>query len=154
MQRGDQVHRRSGPLGDLHFSRILSVEVGSGVHAETMTERNQRIRSSRGESSYDVLTLVTASGPWRSPESSWPLGRTLSEQRDGIQRLLDASAPETYRGWTGEKVTLIVATVFFAPVGFILLGLVLRLLIPRSVSNEQVVAALQGVASRLRQLPK
>ena len=155
------IHRRMYgviPLGDVHVSRIVSVDVKSGVHSESMADRARRLRLGGSESSYEVLQLGRADGTrWESPESVSPLGRTLWQQSEGIQHLLDASSPETYRGWTAEKVTLIVATVFWAPVGFILLGLVLRLLIPRSISNEQVVAALQGVADRLkasRELPK
>ena len=152
------VHRRMYgviPRGDIRISRITSVDVRSGVHSETMAERSRRLRIGGSESSYEVLLLASADGTrWQSPESSWPMGRTVSDHRQGIQELLDATSPGTYRGWTAEKVTLTIALVFWAPVGFILLGLVLRLLIPRSITNEQVVAALQGVASRLRQMPK
>jgi hypothetical protein len=147
------VHRRMYgfiPLADLHFSRILSVEVKSGVHSETMSERSQRILAGRSESSWEALALACADGTrWQSPESSWPLGQTPSDHRLGIQGLLDSDSPGTYRGWTGEKVTLIVAVAFFIPAGFILLGLILRLVIPRSFVEEQL-SALEALAANRR----
>jgi hypothetical protein len=147
------VHRRMYgfiPLADLHFKRILSVEVKSGVHSETMTERSDRIRAGRAASSYEALALGCADGTrWQSPESSWPLGQTPSDHRLGIQGLLDSDSPGTYRGWTGEKVTLIVALAFWVPTGFILLGLILRLVLPRSFV-EEALPALQAAAARHR----
>jgi hypothetical protein len=147
------VHRRMYgfiPLADLHFSRILSVEVKSGVHSETMTERSQRIRAGRSESSWEALALGCADGTrWQSPESSWPLGQTSSDHRLGIQGLLDSDSPGTYRGWTGEKVTLLVALAFLIPAGLLLLGLALRLAIPRSVMEEKV-SALEAYAAERR----
>ena len=144
------VHRRMYgliPLGDLRFSRILSVEVTSGVHSETMAERARRLRFGSDESSWEALLLSCADGTrWQSPESSWPLGQSLSSHREGIQNLIDASAPGTYHGWTAEKVTLTIMLAFLAPAGFILLGLVLRLVTPRSF-----VAALEAAATRARQ---
>jgi len=148
------VHRRMYgviPLGDLHFSRILSVDVHSGVHSETMAERARRLRIGGEESSYEVLELACADGTrWQSPQSSLPLGQTLGDHRVGIQGLLDASAPETYRGWTADKVTLIIATVFWAPLGFILLGLVLRLVTPRWAVEALFAAAERARAKRLQ----
>jgi hypothetical protein len=150
------VHRRMYgfiPLGDLRFTRILSVDVKTGVHSETMSERSQRIRAGRKESSWEALALVCADGTnWQSPESSWPLGKTPSDHRLGIQGLLDSDSPGTYRGWTGEKVTLIVSLAFLIPTGLLLLGLVLRLLIPRSFVEESV-SALEAAAARRRQAP-
>jgi hypothetical protein len=144
------VHRRMYgviPLGDLHFSRIQSAEVKSGLHSETMAERSRRFRIGGQQSSYEVLRLACADGTrWDSPESSWPMGQTLSDHRAGIQALLDADSPWTYRGWTGEKVTLIIAVVFFAPAGFVLLGLVLRLVMPRAA----VEALRQAAEARRR----
>jgi hypothetical protein len=144
------VHRRMYgliPLGDLRFSRIQSVEVSSGVHSETMAERARRLRFGSDESSWEALLLSCADGTrWRSPESSWPLGQTLGTHRAGIQDLIDASAPGTYHGWTAEKVTLTIMLAFLAPAGFILLGLVLRLVTPRSF-----VVALEAAAARARQ---
>jgi hypothetical protein len=148
------VHRRMYgviPLGDLHFSRILSVDVHSGVHSETMAERARRLRIGGEESSYEVLELACADGTrWQSPQSSSPLGQTLWDHRLGIQGLLDASAPETYRGWTADKVTLTIATVFWAPLGFILLGLVLRLVTPRWAVEALFAAAERARAKRLQ----
>jgi len=139
------------PLGDLHFSRILSVEVKSGVHSETMAERARRLRFGSEESSWEALLLVCADGTrWQSPQSSWPLGHTLSQHRQGIQELIEASSPGTYHGWTAEKVTLTIMLAFLLPAGFILLGLVLRLVIPRSFVEKQL-PALQAWAKRRRQ---
>ena len=147
------VHRRMYgfiPLGDLHFSRIVSVEVKSGVHSETMAERTRRLRIGGDESSWEALVLACADGTrWQSPESSSPLGQTLWDHRSGIQRLLDSDSPDTYHGWTGEKVTLTIALVFFIPTGFIFLGLVLRLVLPRSFV-EKTLPALQAAAAALR----
>ena len=147
------VHRRMYgfiPLPDLHFSRILSVDVKLGVHSETMAERSQRIRSGRDESSGETLFLGCADGTrWQSPESSWPLGQTPSDHRLGIQGLLDSDSPGTYRGWTGEKVTLILALAFMIPTGLLLLGLLLRLVIPRAFVEEQL-SALESAAARRR----
>ena len=81
--------------------------------------------------------------------SSWPLGQSLSRHREGIQDLIDASAPGTYHGWTAEKVTLTAMLAFLLPAGFILLGLVLRLVIPRSFVEEQL-SALEATAARRR----
>jgi hypothetical protein len=145
------VHRRMYgfiPLADLHFSRILSVEVKSGAHSETMSERSQRLRLGGQESSWEALLLGCADGTrWQSPESSWPLGQTPSDHRVGIQGLLDSDSPGTYRGWTGEKVTLIVGVAFLIPTGLLLLGLVLRLVIPRSFVEEQL-SSLESPAAR------
>ena len=143
------VHRRMYgfiPLADLHFSRILSVEVKSGTHSQTMAER-----SKRQASSWEALALGCADGTrWQSPESSWPLGQTPSDHRLGIQGLLDSDSPGTYRGWTGEKVTLIIALAFFIPTGLIFLGLLLRLVIPRSFVDEQLSALEARAATRRR----
>jgi hypothetical protein len=148
------VHRRMYgfiPISDLHFSRILSVEVKSGVHSETMTERSQRIRAGRSESSYEALVLGCADGTrWQSSESSWPLGQTPSDHRLGIQGLLDSDSPGSYRGWTGEKVTLIVAVAFLIPAGLLFLGLGLRLVIPRSFVEEQLSTLEAHAAARRR----
>jgi hypothetical protein len=147
------VHRRMYgviPLGDLHVSRIRSAEVKSGVHSETLSERSRRLRLGGQESSYEVLQLACADGTrWESPESSWPMGQTFWDHRAGIQRLLDTDSPDTYRGWTGEKVTLIIAVVFFAPTGFVFLGLVLRLVMPRS-AVEALRRAAEAAAARRR----
>jgi hypothetical protein len=143
------VHRRMYgfiPLGDLRFSRIASVDVKSGVHSETMAERSRRLRIGGDESGYEALVLTLADGTrWQSPESSWPMGQTPSDHRLGIQGLLNSDSPGTYRGWTAEKVTLTIALAFFIPTGFILLGLVLRLITPRSV-----VVALEAAADDAR----
>jgi hypothetical protein len=142
------VHRRMYgfiPLADLHFSRILSVEVRSGTHSQTMAER-----SKRQASSWEALALGCADGTrWQSPESSWPLGQTPSDHRLGIQGLLDSDSPGTYRGWTGEKVTLIIALAFFIPTGLIFLGLILRLVIPRSFVDAKL-SALEAAAEARR----
>ena len=143
------VHRRMYgfiPLADLHFSRILSVEVKTGAHSQTMAER-----SKRSASSWEALALGCADGTrWQSPESSWPLGQTPSDHRMGIQELLDSDSPGTYRGWTGEKVTLIIGVAFFIPAGLILLGLILRLLIPRSFVDARLAALEAAAAARRR----
>jgi hypothetical protein len=148
------VHRRVAgllPVGDLRVTRIQSVEVKTGVHSETTSERRRRLEFGRDESSYERLELVCQDGTrWRSPESSWPLGRPLSEVRAGIQQLLDARSPESYRAWTADKVSLTVALAFLAPAGFILLGLVLRLVVPRSFVEERLVP-LAAAARRRRQ---
>jgi len=148
------VHRRMYgfiPLADLHFSRILSVEVKSGAHSETMSERARRLRIGGEDSSWEALVLGCAVGTrWRSPESSWPLGQTPSDHRLGIQGLLDSDSPGTYRGWTGEKVTLIVAVAFLIPAGLLLLGLVLRLVIPRSFVEKKLSAMEAAAAARRR----
>jgi hypothetical protein len=148
------IHRRMYgfiPLADVHVSRIVSAEVHSGVHSESMADRARRLRMGGQESSYEVLDLAAADGTrWRSPESSSPLGQTLWDHRAGIQGLLDASAPETYRGWTADKVTLTIATVFWAPLGFILLGLVLRLVTPRWAVEALFAAAERARAKRLQ----
>ena len=147
------VHRRMYgviPLADRHVSRIESVDVKSGVHSESMSDRTRRLRLGGQQSSYEILQLATAGGGrWESPESTWPLGQTQSDHRAGIQRLLDASAPETYRGWTAEKVTLTIAIVFWAPLGFVLLGLVLRLVMPRFLVEALFAAADEARARRL-----
>ena len=144
------VHRRMYgliPLGDLRFSRIQSVEVTSGVHSETLAERTRRLRFGSDQTSWEALLLTCADGTrWQSPESSWPLGQTLGTHREGIQELIDASEPGTYHGWTAEKVTLIIMLAFLAPIGFILLGLVLRIVTPRSF-----VTALEAAAARARE---
>jgi hypothetical protein len=148
------VHRRMYgfiPLADLHFSRILSVDVKSGVHSETMAERSRRLRIGGQESSWEALVLGCADGTrWLSPESSWPLGQTPSDHRLGIQGLLDSDSPGTYRGWTGEKVTLIVAVAFLIPAGLILLSLILRLVIPRSFVEAKLSALEAAAAARRR----
>lgn len=145
------VHRRMYgviPLGDLHFTRILSVEVKSGVHSETMADRARRLRLGGDESSYETLLLVCADGTrWQSPQSVSPLGRTLSDHRQGIQELIDASSPATYHGWTAEKVTLTIMVAFLAPVWLILLGLVLRIVMPRAFT-EKWLPAMQAWARR------
>jgi hypothetical protein len=94
------VHRRMYgviPLGDLHFSRIRSVDVHSGAHSETMAERSRRLRLGGRESSYEVLQLTLADGSqWQSPESAArrELARDLSGldgregHADGLPRLL------------------------------------------------------------------
>jgi len=147
------VHRRMYgviPLGDLHVSRIASVDVKSGVHSESMSDRSRRLRLGGQQSSYEILQVASADGSrWESPESTWPLGQTQWDHRAGIQRLLDATSPETYRGWTAEKVTLIIAVVFWAPLGFVLLGLVLRLVMPRSLVEALSAAADEARARRL-----
>ena len=143
------VHRRMYgfiPLADLHFSRILSVEVRSGTHSQTMAER-----SKRQASSWEALALGCADGTrWQSPESSWPLGQTPADHRRGIQGLLDSDSPGTYRGWTGEKVTLIIAVAFFIPAGLIFLGLFLRLVIPRSFVDAKLSAMEAAAEARRR----
>ena len=147
------VHRRMYgfiPLADIHVSRIVSADVHSGVHSESMADRSRRLRMGGQESSYEILELASADGTrWKSPESSWPLGQTPWDHRSGIQRLLDATSPETYRGWTAEKVTLTVSLVFWAPLGFILLGLVLRLVMPRW-AVDALQAAAEAAAARRR----
>src|SRR5262245_11941932 len=116
------------PIGDLHFSRIMSVEVMSGVSSETMAERNRRLSSGGQEQSWEALQLVCADGTqWRSPNSSWPLGTTLGDVRSGIQGLLDTDSPASYHASVGDKVARVVALAFLAPIGFMLLGLPLRL---------------------------
>jgi hypothetical protein len=64
------VHRRMYgliPLGDLHFSRIVSVEVKSGVHSETMAQRTRRRRFAGDQRSYEALLLTCADGTrWES----------------------------------------------------------------------------------------
>jgi hypothetical protein len=150
------VHRRVYgfiPRADLHFPRIVSVEVKSGVHSESTPERDRRIRLGGSQSSWEAILLVCADGTrWQSPESSWPAGQTAWDHWRGIRQLLDASSPGTYRGWTAEKVTLTIAVVFFIPTGFVLLGLVLRLVIPRSLV-EGWLAARRAAAAGHRRSP-
>ena len=147
------VHRRMYgfiPRSDLRFTRILSVEVKAGTYSETMSERSQRIRAGRAGSSWEALVLGCADGTrWQSPDSSWPHGKTPTDHRNGIQALLDSDSPGTYRGWTGEKVTLILSAAFLIPTGLLLLGLILRLLIPRSFVEEGL-AAMESAAARRR----
>jgi hypothetical protein len=148
------VHRRAfgmAPLGDLAVSRIESAQTVSGEYAETMSETRRRLESGRRKESWDALLLVSADGTrWRSPQTSWPLGRSPSDLRAGIQELLDARAPGSYHAWAGNKVTLIVSLAFLAPAGLILLGGLLRLVIPRS-SVERLLAAHE---SRRRRTPR
>jgi len=121
------------------------------VHSETMAERARRLRIGGEDSSWEAVALGCADGTrWRSLESSWPIGQTPSDHRLGIQGLLDSDSPGTYRGWTGEKVTLIVALAFFIPTGFIFLGLILRLVIPRSFVEAKLSAMEAAAAARRR----
>jgi hypothetical protein len=77
------------------------------------------------------------------------MGQTPSDHRLGIQGLLDSDSPGTYRGWTAEKVTLIIALAFFIPTGFIVLGLLLRLVMPRSAVEALKAAGDRARAARL-----
>ena len=121
------------------------------MHSETMAERARRLRIGGDDSSWEALALACADGTrWQSPDSSWPIGQTPSDHRLGIQSLLDSDSPGTYRGWTGEKVTLIVALAFFIPTGFIFLGLILRLVIPRSFVEAKLSAMEAAAAARRR----
>jgi hypothetical protein len=129
------------PISDLHFPRIQSVEVVSGVNAETMSETRRRLEFGTDRSSWDALVLVGADGTRSRPsKTSWPLGRTIHDLRAGIQGLIDARAPEDYRAWTGDKVTLAVSAAFLVPAGMILLGLLLRLVVPRSFVEQRLLA--------------
>jgi hypothetical protein len=140
------------PISDLHFPRIQSVEVFSGENAETMAETRRRLEFGSERSSWDALVIVGADGTRSRPsKTSWPLGRTIHDLRAGIQGLIDAGAPENYRAWTGDKVSLTIELAFLAPAGFILLGLVLRLVVPRSFVEQRLLATrdrLRGRASR------
>jgi hypothetical protein len=139
------VHRRVFGViarGDVQLPRIESVRVVSGEYAETMSETRSRLASGREKESWDALLVTGANAAqWRSPETSWPLGRTPSDLRAGIQELLDARSPESYHAWAGSKVTLVVALAFLVPFGFILLGGVLRLVTPRSWAEQLLAAA-------------
>jgi hypothetical protein len=117
------VHRSS-----VHVTRILSASVQYSTASETMAERSQRLRSGgRGPQECETLVLACPSGPCWSSRSSWPMGDTNDAIATGIDDLLKAREPSEFKAWQAEKVTLAVSAAFLLPLGFVLLGLVLRL---------------------------
>jgi len=67
---------------------------------------------------------------------------------DGIQDLLAAESPGEFHAWTGEKVPLLVGTVFLAPMMLIVLALILRILLFRGQKAEEFTAYLQTVLDK------
>ncbi len=126
------VHRRMFglvPLSAQRLPRIVSAD------AESREYSDRRVGVSiywRFTQTYYVLTLVCADGTrWSSFGSTEPMGRSNPELAGGIQELLAAESPRKFHAWTGEKVPLLVGTVFLAPAMILVLALLLRILLLR-----------------------
>ena len=127
------VHRRMYgliPLSVQRLSRIVSAEVESSSYSD------ERLGVSiywRFTQTYYVLTLVCADGTrWSSFASTEPMGRSNPELASGIQELLAADSPREFHAWTGEKVPLLVGTVFLVPAMIVALAFLLRILLVRN----------------------
>ncbi len=129
------------PLPSRSLSHIVSVEVESSSYSDN------RIGVSvywRFRQTYETLVLVCADGSrWRSFASTEPLGRSNPALASGIQDLLAAESQRKFHAWTGEKVPLLVGTVFLAPAMLMVLALLLRILLFRGGKAEQLIADLQ-----------
>jgi hypothetical protein len=132
------------PLPARELARIVSANVESSTHST-----RQGAGTYWRYQTYEVLVVVCADGTeWRSFASTEPLGESNSALARGIQELLTVESPREYHGWTGEKVPLLVGTVFLAPAVLILLALLLRLLVFRGQKAEELTASLRAVAEK------
>jgi hypothetical protein len=147
------IHRRVFglvPRSTLHFRGIRTVQLVIGGYSQSMAEQMRQVSNSTRSQSWDALAIVTADGSsWQSHQSSSPMGQTNADLVNGIDGLLKADAPAAYQGWTIDKTPIIVAAAFFIPVGFVLLGLVLRLVIPKAAA-EKMKTSLHAYAVDLR----
>jgi hypothetical protein len=148
-----RVHRRVFglvPRSPLHFQGVRTVQLVIGGHSQSMAEQMRQVSNSTRSQSWDALVIVTADGSsWQSHQASSPMGQTNADLVNSIDGLLKADAPAAYRGWTVDKTPLIVAGAFFIPLGFVLLGLALRLVIPRAAA-EKMKTSLHAYAVELR----
>lgn len=150
------VHKRAFglvPRGAVRLAGIRTVTLVIGESRRTMIEQQNDWRqfgSARPGQSWEALLLVTRDGSsWQSDKSGWPLGRPIVDLVNGIDGLLKAAGPARYRAWTADKTSLMVSGGFFVPLGFVLLGLVLRLVVPRTTA-EKWKGALEAFAAELR----
>jgi hypothetical protein len=105
----------------------------------------------RGGETYTSVVVTTADGKeWRSPETSWTLGASAEDVAYAIEALINGRTSDPFHAWQVEKTPLILSVAFLAPLWFILLGLVLRLLVPRAWAERLVAAAAARRAERVR----
>ncbi len=141
------IHRRMYgliPLPAQRLSRITSAK------AESSSYSDNRVGVSiywRFTQTYYVLTLVCADGTrWSSFGSMEPVGQSNPALANGIQELLAAESPGEFHAWTGEKVPLLVGTVFLIPVMLLVFAWLLRILLLRNY--DPVVLA--GLINKLK----
>jgi len=142
------------PRSTVQLSGVQSVQLQIGGYSQTMAEQLRGVSNASRNQSWEALVIATADGAvLQSGKSSWPLGRTAEDLVNGIDGLLKADRPDAYRGWTADKTSLMVAGGFFVPLGFVLLGLVLRLMIPPAAA-ERLKSSLHAYAVELRRRPR
>jgi len=151
------IHRRVFglvPRSSVQLSGIQSVQLQIGGYSQTQAEQMRGVSNATRSQSWDGLAILTADGSaWHSDHSSSSLGRTNEDLVNGIDGLLKADRPSAYRAWTADKTSLMVAGGFFVPLGFVLLGLVLSLVIPPAAA-EKLKASLHAYAVELRRRPR
>ena len=137
------VHRRVYgvvPLPAQRLSRIVSAK----VEEFSSTDRSF---SSQFRQIHDVLILGCADGTqWKSLNSSQPLGQSNPTVASGIEHLLTAESPQKFHAWQGEKVPLLVGTVFLVPAMIVVLAFLLRILLLRNYDP----AGLGGLMSKFK----
>jgi hypothetical protein len=153
---GCRVHRRVYgfiPLADRTVDGIRSARVVSRTSTQTLSPdatTEQRRRPPKEQTSTRLILMTADGTEWRSPESSWPLGRSNDDLAQDIELLLAADAPRELQAWQGEQVALMVAAAFLVPAALLLLGLVLRLVIPAELVERKLAEMEAARRSRLR----
>ena len=129
------------PLPAQELSHIVSADSET---SETSTEDRRDGVYRRFLQTYDVLVLACADGSrWRSFRSTDPLGQSNPDVARGVNDLLSASSPGVFHAWTGEKVPLLLAWAFLAPLTIVLLAVLLRVWLFRGQKAEQLYADLR-----------
>jgi hypothetical protein len=136
------------PLAPVDANRVLSASTRVTEQSRTMAERNQDLRRGTRPQESENLLLICASGPCWTSRSSWPMGESNSEIAAGINGLLTSPQPGEFHAHQAEKVTLAVAAAFLVPGGFILLGLVLRLMFGWYLTPDRVRKLSAEIRSR------
>lgn len=143
------VHSRMYGVVPLPARRLAPIVAATCETSETSSEDRTGGVYRRFLHTHQVLVLARADGTrWRSLRSTEPLGQSNCDMAGGIDDLLKVTSPKAFHAWTGEKVPLLVAWTFLAPLAIILLALAARAWLFRGQKAEQLYADLQPIAAR------
>jgi hypothetical protein len=140
------VHRRAFgfiPLSDRTISPLASVDWESaGTVVWTSGGRRRSESSTR-------LVLVGADGTrWTSVASSWPLGPSNDTLASQIRLLFTSDGRQELHARQADGVVLLVSAAFLVPAALMLLGLLLRMVVPAATVEERLAALDRATRAR------